>query len=833
MRDEDKTKEQLLEELDRLRGRLASRERVLCTGIRTDGEVGEGQLLFGALFETSHAVILLLDPDTGRIVGANPGAAEFYGYRREELARMKVTQIHALPVERESEELSRAKSEGRRSYHSLHRLADGTVRDVQVCAGPMTLRGRTFLYNICFDITERKRAEEHLKQSEKRFRALVEHIPAITYVAALDERSTILYMSPQVEAILGVSQDDLRTGPDLWRNMLHPEDRDRVIAQIARCHSSAERFVSEYRMLARNGGIVWFRDEAVIVRRQSGVPGYRQGIMLDMTEARRAEEAMLEGTTRYRALFDNMSNGVFIFAAARRGTDFILIDCNKAAEEIYGRPRTDIIGSSVLKVIPHVKESALFTVLQKVWRAGVADRHAAHTFGDECFEEWREHFVYKLPSGEIVTIFTDDTERKLMEEELRKRTRQLTERVKELRCLYGVSDLLQHHELSLAEKIRRMLAIIPPALQYPSIACARVKLDGEEFSTENFKWTPWRQVASINASGAQVGTIEVCYLEERPEFDMGPFLSEECQLLNDIADRIGRAVEHSRAEEALRALMEDLERRVFESTGELRTANERLLEEISGRTRAMEVLVRREPLKAAGELVGGVADDITNLLQLTVDGVQMASIRLGEGDYSDVRTYLDQVLQSAKMGQEAVRRLETFVGLRLGRPPEETVFDFSRMVRQAVGMGKVWLSRGARRSAAPVDLKMNLADDCTVRGVQAELFTVVLSMMKNAVEALPGGGEIRVRTLRETDQVVLRIRDNGVGITKENLARIFDPFFSTKGNESTGMGLASSSRIITRHGGKITVESAERRGTTFSVMLPLAQARAFYDGKED
>ncbi|MCA1960396.1 MAG: PAS domain S-box protein [Desulfomonile sp.] len=833
MRDEDKTKEQLIEELDRLRGRLASRERVLYAGTRTDHDVDEGRILFGALFETSHAVILLIDPDTGRIVGANPGAAEFYGYRREELARMKVTQIHALSVERESEQLARAKSEGRRSYHSQHRLADGTVRDVQVCAGPMTLRGKTFLYNVCFDITERKRAEEHLKQSEKRFRALVEHIPAITYVAALNEKSTILYMSPQVQVVLGVSQDDFSASPDLWWTMLHPEDRDRVIGEVARCRSTGDRFVSEYRMIARSGAIVWFRDEAVIVRQQSGVPAYRQGIMLDMTEARRAEEVMLEGTTRYRALFDNMSNGVFILAVARRGTDFILIDCNKAAEEIYGLQRTDILGGSVLKVIPHVKESGLFAVFQKVWRTGAADRHTAHTFGEECVDEWREHFVYKLPSGEIVTIFTDDTERKLMEEELRKRTRQLTERVRELRCLYGVSDLLQRHDLSLVEKIRRILNIIPPALQYPNIACARVKLDGEEFATKNFKWTPWRQAASIEASGVQVGMVEVCYLEERPEFDVGPFLAEECQLLNDIADRIGRAVEHSLAEEALRTLMEDLERRVFESTGELRAANARLLEEISERTRAMEVLVRREPLKAAGELVGGVADDITNLLQLTVDGVRMASIRLGEGDYSDVRTYLDQVLQSAKMGQDAVRRLETFVGLRLGRPPEETVFDFSLMVRQAVEMGKVWLSRGARRSAAPVDVKVDVGEDCMVRGIHAELFTVVLSLMKNAVEALPGGGEIHVRTSREKDRVVLRIRDNGVGIAKENLSRIFDPFFTTKGTESTGMGLASSSRIIVRHGGEIAVESAERKGTMFSVMLPYAQARILGGGKED
>lgn len=820
MRDDDKTRAQLIEELDRLRERLASRERAACA--KKDRKVDEGKLLFGALFETSHAVILLLDPDTGQIVGANPGAAEFYGYSRQALTRMKITQIHAVSVERELKELERARAEGRRYYHSLHRLAGGSVRDVQVCAGPMTLGEKALLYNIVFDITERKKAEEQLKESEKRFRALVEHIPAITYIAALDEKSTILYVSPQVEALLGISQEEFRADPEIRRRMLHPEDRDRVMAEVARCRASGDRLVSEYRMTGRRGDIVWFRDEAVVIPGQSGEASYLQGIMLDMTEARRAEEAMLEGATRYRALFDNMSNGVHIFAAARRGTDFIFIDTNRAAEEIHGFQRNDLIGRSLLEVFPNVKESGLFAVLQKVWRTGTADRHAVFSYGEQGLEEWREHFVYKLTSGEIVAIFSDDTERKLMEEELRKRTRQLTERVKELRCLYGISDLLQHHELSLADKIRLMVNMIPSAWQYPHITCARVKLDGEEFATENFSQTPWSLTAWIEVAGTRVGTIEVCYLEERPQRDEGPFLADERHLLNDVADRFGRTVEHTRAQETLGALMEDLERRVAESTGELRSASDKLLAEISERTRAMEVLVRREPVKALGELAGGIADDFTNLLQIIIDGVHMASARLSEGDYSGVRTYLDQVLRSARMGRETVRRLETFVGLRLGRPPEETVFDFSLTVHQAVEMGRVWLSRGAQESGRPVTLQVSLVEHCLVRGNQAELVTVVLSLIKNAIEALPSGGEIRVQTVREGKCVVLRVADNGVGISTQNLAHVFEPFFTTKGHQSTGMGLASSSRIVCRHGGEITVESREGSGAIFAVKLPLA-----------
>lgn len=143
-------------------------------------------------------------------------------------------------------------------------------------------------------LVERLRAEEDLRQSEIKYRTLVEHIPAITYVAALDPHSTTTYVSPQVEAILGFSQADYHADPDIWRKQLHPEDRERVLAEVARCHATGEPFVSEYRMLTKGGRLVWFRDEAWIVRDADGKPLFLQGVMLDITDRRLAEEELRE-----------------------------------------------------------------------------------------------------------------------------------------------------------------------------------------------------------------------------------------------------------------------------------------------------------------------------------------------------------------------------------------------------------------------------------------------------------------------------------------------------------------------------------------------------------
>ncbi len=137
---------------------------------------------------------------------------------------------------------------------------------------------------------DRVRAEEALRQSELQYRTLVEQIPAITYTAALDETSTTLYISPQAEAILGFSDTDYQADPDIWKKQLHPEDRDRVLGEVALAHASGKPFASEYRMLTKDGRILWFRDEAWVVRDEGGRPLFLQGVMLDITERRRAEE---------------------------------------------------------------------------------------------------------------------------------------------------------------------------------------------------------------------------------------------------------------------------------------------------------------------------------------------------------------------------------------------------------------------------------------------------------------------------------------------------------------------------------------------------------------
>jgi PAS domain S-box-containing protein len=152
---------------------------------------------------------------------------------------------------------------------------------------------RRVVRGVCVDITDRRRAELALAETEERYRSLIEQIPAVTYIWDAEgpgSENPRTYVSPQIESILGFPPHEWLIDPDLWRSRLHPDDAARVLAESARCVETGNPFRVEYRMLTHDGRIVWLRDEAhVVVHGGSGEPSLWQGVMFDVTERRRIE----------------------------------------------------------------------------------------------------------------------------------------------------------------------------------------------------------------------------------------------------------------------------------------------------------------------------------------------------------------------------------------------------------------------------------------------------------------------------------------------------------------------------------------------------------------
>jgi PAS domain S-box-containing protein len=254
-------------------------------------------------------------------------------------------------------------------------LADGRIHEaiidtprqnrvvhVRIIASPVKdADGKiTAVIEVVEDITERKRAEEALRESEQKYRLLVEQLPAITYTAALDEASTTLYVSPQVQQILGVSPDNYKADPDLWRKLLHPDDLSRVIKAVEAIHKTGVPFSCEYRMIAQDGRIVWVRDEAGIVKDVNGKPLYLQGVMYDITAAKQTEAALRESEEEYRGLAERSFD--MIFSTDTEGFNTYI---SLASERIFGFKPEEMVGKhftqfltppSQQKAIQHFRE---------------------------------------------------------------------------------------------------------------------------------------------------------------------------------------------------------------------------------------------------------------------------------------------------------------------------------------------------------------------------------------------------------------------------------------------------------------------------------------------
>jgi PAS domain S-box-containing protein len=284
----------LNQELDeRVKERTARLEATLA-------ELGASEERYRLLVESvEDYAIFMVDPN-GRIADWNTGAERLFGYQEEEIVGEQSSLLFTPEDRRRGvpeEELRKAAAEGRAEHERWHVRKDGTRFWASGVMTPIrdetgNLRG---FAKVARDITKRKEAERRLREAEMRYRTLVEQIPAITYVQEPLESSNpkaVTYMSPQYKTILGYPSESEVIDEEHWLRTLHPEDRERVLAEEARTDESGEPFKVEYRVIAGDGRVVWVRDEATLVRDEEGKPLYWLGVQYDITEQKRVEEAL-------------------------------------------------------------------------------------------------------------------------------------------------------------------------------------------------------------------------------------------------------------------------------------------------------------------------------------------------------------------------------------------------------------------------------------------------------------------------------------------------------------------------------------------------------------
>ena len=225
---------------------------------------------------------------------------------------------------------------------------------------------------------------------------------------------------------------------------------------------------------------------------------------------------------------------------------------------------------------------------------------------------------------------------------------------------------------------------------------------------------------------------------------------------------------------------------------------------------AQDQLVRTEKLRALGEMASGVAHDFNNLLASILGRAQLLLQRIDE---PRLRKWLQVIERSALDGAQTVRRLQEFTRIRRDQP--FVAVDLNQVVRDALEITQSrWREEAASRGIA-IDVRTALAEVPAVAGDAVELREAMTNLILNAVDAMPDGGALTLRTALVEEQVELTVSDTGVGMPESVRQRIFDPFFTTKGAQGTGLGLSITYGILMRHRARVSVESEPGQGTTF------------------
>jgi PAS domain S-box-containing protein len=262
------------------------------------------QLPFGHLLkEDASRILLEALPDAllivngdGHIVLANAQAEKLFGYEHDALLGQPIEllvpeQFREMHVAHRTDyaKAPYARPMGAELELSARRK-DMSAIPVEISLSPLQTNEGMLVVATIRDICGRRQAEAQLRKMEARYRALVEEIPAVTFVAALDEGVNELFVSPQIEALLGFSQQEWLDNPVLWYRQLHPDDRERWSIEFAHTCATGEPFQSIYRLVARDGRVIWVRGEAKLLRDDQGRPVCLQGIAFDLTAIKEAEE---------------------------------------------------------------------------------------------------------------------------------------------------------------------------------------------------------------------------------------------------------------------------------------------------------------------------------------------------------------------------------------------------------------------------------------------------------------------------------------------------------------------------------------------------------------
>jgi len=352
----------------------------------------------------------------------------------------------------------------------------------------------------------------------------------------------------------------------------------------------------------------------------------------------------------------------------------------------------------------------------------------------------------------------------------------LTERVKELECLYKISRIASRYKLDIRQALEKIIKEIPSGWQYPDAMQAFLKYDDQEIGIPST--IEKAQYVDLLIGEEKIGRLLVYFKDANSDKYPEVFLKEEQALLNQIGHEVSNLIEIDR-----------------------KNQREKLIQ---------EKLRFNDRLKLLSELTAGIAHELNTPLGNIIGYSEL----LNKNEERPARKHdLERILKSAKHAREIVKKLMFF---SCDMPSQFKKNDLNKIIQESLDLLKIQLNDKYIQAELNLEKNLPLFKLDTIQITQ-----VVFNIVLNAIDAMSPFGKLKIATKAQANCISLIISDNGKGIPADELPRLFQPFYSKKESSGTGLGLAVTYGIVQAHRGNIEVQSVVGEGTTFTLNFPI------------